>query len=414
MDMQDDAQTDREDLQIRAATEDDRPRLLRLNEAAFGYSEPQEEMGPWVEAYGRPHSQVAVLGEQLIGAAAAYDMILTLPGGVRVACPGVTSVAVLPTHRRQGILRKMMCRQLAEFQRSGAAIAALNATEATIYERFGYGLATNSSRIEIDTRRASFRTAPSAGSLRLVSTDEARVILPALHRSKAAVRHGMTSRPEEMWRHFFQDHPSRRSDRSALFHVIHLNEKGEQDGYVSYRVEEVEHPAGHENVVHVEHLVGLRPTVEVDLWRYACSIDLATSVHALIAPNDPIRQAFHDPRCVATTSLHDQLWIRVIDLASALAARRYERDGELVLGSVDWEFTNNTGQFRITIDGGAATVSRTEDKPQAVADISAWSSLLLGGVDATHLALAGRLQGDPMVVNRFLRTNQEPWCDVDF
>ncbi|MDG2111186.1 MAG: GNAT family N-acetyltransferase [Actinomycetota bacterium] len=378
------------ELQIRTAGEDDRPGLVKLSEAAFGYTELENAVTPWVEAYSRPFSQVAELGDQIVGAAAAFDMRLTLPGGVRVGCPGVTSVAVLPTHRRQGVLKKMMWRQMAEMRRSGVSIAALTATEATIYEQFGYGAATDLATIEIDSRRAEFRTMPGPGSLKLIDSDEGRVILPGLHRTKTSVRHGMTSRPEEMWNAFFEDHESRREGRSALFHVIHLDDAAEPDGYVSYRVEEVERLTGHESVVHVEQLVGLRPMIEVDLWRFVCSIDLATSVRAIVAANDPVRHAFHDQRCVSTTGRRDHLWLRIIDLASLLGARRYERDGEFVLGSVDWEFTNNTGQFRVTIAGGAATVVRTDDKPQAIADNRRSRRSLLCGMPWPALAAAAR------------------------
>ena len=68
----------------------------------------------------------------------------------------------------------------------------------------------------------------------------------------------------------------------------------------------------------------------------------------------------------------------------------------------------------LAIDGGVATVQRTEDAPVAMADISSWGTLMLGGGDATHLALSGRLQGDPNVVNSCFRTSHEPWNDVDF
>ena len=224
----------------------------------------------------------------------------------------------------------------------------------------------------------------------------------------------MTNRPQQLWDHHFADQEVSRGGNSAWFHVIHLDANEEPDGYVAYRVEEVETINGYDNVVWVDQLVGIRPSAEVELWRYVCSIDLANRVRAIVEVDQPIRHLLTDPRAVQTTARRDHLWLRIVDFAAVLTARSYEWQGEIVIGSVDWEFTSNTGQFRIVVEDGKATVSRTEDKPVAVADISAWATLLLGGGDARHLLLAGRLQGDPMAVNRCFRTSSMPWNDVDF
>jgi predicted acetyltransferase len=47
-----------------------------------------------------------------VGAAGSFPFELTVPGG-RVSAAGVTIVAVLPTHRRRGILRRLMRARLA-------------------------------------------------------------------------------------------------------------------------------------------------------------------------------------------------------------------------------------------------------------------------------------------------------------
>lgn len=402
------------DPQLRAATAADVDDLRRLNEAAFGYTAESDLDGPWLEAYQRPFSQVATISDQIVGAAAAFEMSLTLPGGAVVPCPGVTSVAVLPTHRRRGVLRQMMRRQLAEIRSAGASVAALTATEATIYEQFGYGVASRFAAYSIDTRRVTFRTEAGPGSMQLIGGDEARQLLRPIHDAKAGVRHGMTTRPDEMWDWFFADpDDDREAGHSRRFHVIHRGDDGAPDGYVSYRIEEREGINGADNVVHVSHLVGSRPAVEIDLWRFVCGLDLAHQVRALAAVDDPIRTALTDFRAVQVTAIRDHLWLRITDLAAALETRRYERDGEIVVGSVDWEFTNNTGQFRLSVERGRATVTRTEDPPAAVTDIATWGTMLLGDGDATHLALAGRLHGDPSEVNRFFRTSRSPWNDVD-
>ncbi len=402
------------EIQAQTPGPDDIKAMRQVDNVAFGVTPAPDEPTPWAETYSQPYAQVAVCDGQVVGAAGAFEMSLTLPGAVTVECPGVTGVSVLPTHRRRGALNKMMWRQLAEFRRGGAIIVALTASEGGIYERYGYGIASDFAAIEIDTSRAFFRVDQGPGSFQMVPPSEAATLLPALHSAKAGVRHGMTSRPTELWDAFFADHESARTGRSGLFHVAHLDESGDADGYVSYRVTENAGPDGIDNVVHVEQVVGLRPSIELDLWRFVCSLDLATTVRGLASPGDPLRHALTDPRALRTTAVRDHLWTRIIDLAAVLGTRRYEHDGELVIGAVDWEFTNNTGQFRLTIEGGTATIARTQDKPDATADIATWSALALGGRDATDMAVSGRLQGNATAVNRFLRTSHLPWCDVDF
>ena len=48
---------------------------------------------------------------------------------------------------------------------------------------------------------------------------------------------------------------------------------------------------------------------------------------------------------------------------------------------------------------------------ETTADIATWSALVLGGRDATDMAVTGRLQGNAAAVNRPLHL---PWCDENF
>ena len=67
----------------------------------------------------------------------------------RCPCGGVTVVGVSPTHRRRGVLRTMMDAQLRDIHERGEPIAALWASEETIYWGFGYGIAAWSGEIKL-------------------------------------------------------------------------------------------------------------------------------------------------------------------------------------------------------------------------------------------------------------------------
>ena len=85
---------------------------------------------------------VAVDGAEVVGCTSAFSMEMTVPGGACVPTAGVTWVGVMPTHRRRGILRRLMTHQLDELLDRGEPLAALSASESGIYGRFGYGMAT--------------------------------------------------------------------------------------------------------------------------------------------------------------------------------------------------------------------------------------------------------------------------------
>ena len=106
-------------------------------------------------------SVAAFDGDAIAGTTAAYTFRLTVPGGV-VDAGGVTFVAVLPSHRRRGILSAMMRHQLADIAARGEPVAALFASESVIYGRYGYGCASD--QLSLTVRRGEGTLKPAAGS----------------------------------------------------------------------------------------------------------------------------------------------------------------------------------------------------------------------------------------------------------
>src|SRR5580693_10053793 len=80
-------------------------------------------------------------GDTIVGGTGAFSFQLRVPGAM-AAVAGVSLVAVLPSHRRRGILSALMRRQLADVAERGEAVAALFASESGIYGRYGYGRAS--------------------------------------------------------------------------------------------------------------------------------------------------------------------------------------------------------------------------------------------------------------------------------
>src|SRR5438067_1660498 len=150
--------------------------FLRAVMTGFGSTAPDENDEYPVHLLPAERCLAVRDEDTIIATAGAIPLRLTVPGGARVAVAGVSVVTVHPTHRRQGLLRRMMDEQLADVERRGEPLATLTASEASIYERFGYGLATFTTRWELESEHATLR-APAApggnGAVRLVESDAA-------------------------------------------------------------------------------------------------------------------------------------------------------------------------------------------------------------------------------------------------
>src|ERR1051325_7542035 len=107
----------------------------------FGAPPTEEQLGRFkhVLPYDRMHA--AFEGGEIVGGAGAFPFDLSVPGGV-LPCGGVTVVGGSPPPRRRGVRRALMDVQRRPLHERGEPIAALWASEETIYGRFGYGLAS--------------------------------------------------------------------------------------------------------------------------------------------------------------------------------------------------------------------------------------------------------------------------------
>jgi predicted acetyltransferase len=94
---------------------------------------------------------------------------------------------------------------------------------------------------------------------------------------------------------------------------------------------------------------------------------------------------FLDRRAVKVTAVHDETWLRVIDAASALAARSYVGQGAVTVAVNDPLLPNNSATFTITGDG-AEPGTQPADLHVGIEGLGA---VLLGGTSWHSLAVAG-------------------------
>ena len=376
------------DIDVRLIAPHEFEELLVLDGRAFGVTYGDDELEDLRQLLELDRQLVAVDGPELVGAAGAWTFDLTLPGGGTLPAAGVTWVSVSGTHRRRGILRQLMARQLDDVAERGDPLAALTASESVIYGRFGYGLATFRTKLVVEARRVAFRTDLGAdGLVRYADPSTARKVLPVLYERLRARQPGTFTRNDKWWDFLFLDHASRRGAATALFHAVH------PDGYVSYRVEEGRAGGFLANRVLVRELVALTPEAYASLWRFLLGLDLADDVEWTRASRDePLRWMVDDPRRVRTEFVDDDVWLRLIDVERAFGARRYGTDDRLVVDVVDDFRPDTSGRYEIAGSRDGAECRRTTKEPDLALTVADLGSLYLGGVAASSLAQARRIE----------------------
>ena len=375
----------------------------------FG-SEPAEENVRRFERVLRPERMhLAEEDGQVVGGASAFEFQFTVPGAI-VPAAGVTIVGVLPTHRRQGILTQLMRAQLDDIHERGEPLACLWASEETIYGRFGYGMAALCGEIELQRVYGKFRKQPEHdGSFRLLSFEEALEAIPPVYARVAAETPGMFARPREWWEaRALHDSEARRDGAGEMVRVL-LERDGQGIAYAIYRLK-MDFEAGNSTgEVRVLEAMGVDGESTAGIWRFLLDTDWMDSVTAELLPVDhPLFLLLEHPRRMRFR-LGDSLWLRLVDVGVALAARSLEGDVVLEVGDAFCPW--NDGRY--SLDG-----SKIIEKPDLRLDVSDLASVYLGAFTFAQLRRAGRVEelteGAISRADAAFRTDRAPWCPEIF
>lgn len=138
-----------DEITIRTLADDDAEGFRTCMDVAFHEETSDESLRRWLPLLPGGRTAMAFAGDRMVGTSAAFPQRMSVPGG-ELGCAGVTIVSVLPTHRRRGILTRMMARLFEQALEAGEPLAALLASEGGIYGRFGFGVAVQAAQIELD------------------------------------------------------------------------------------------------------------------------------------------------------------------------------------------------------------------------------------------------------------------------
>lgn len=407
---------------IRTATADTVRTFLGPLVVAFGEELTDAQFDDWRRTIEPDRLIAAFDGDAPIATAGAFTFRLTVPGG-EVGAAGVTAVGVEPGHRRQGLLRSLMRHQLDDVRGRGEPVAVLWASESAIYQRFGYGLGTQNGSFEIDRGRTAWlRPWAPEGRMRLVDETEALATFPPVYEQMRAATPGALSRTEDWWRWaVLRDAEYSRRGASPKYRYLYEVD-GVAEGYAIYRTKGEWDERGPKGQVLVVEAIALTPRAERAVWGFLFGVDLMRTTKAgrVVVPH-PLQLALADPRALGLTT-GDGLWVRMVDLPAALAARRYGTAGTLVLEVADAFCPWNAGRWRLAATGeagsAAATAEPTDAPAELALDVADLAAAYLGAFRMSDLAHAGRVEelvgGALRRADALFASDRAPWCVTMF
>jgi predicted acetyltransferase len=362
-------------------------------------------------------SRGAFDGDAVVGTLRSFPTELTVPGPATITASALTAVSVAPTHRRQGILTRMITADLRESAERGEAVSILLASEYPIYSRFGYGPATEQVRYEIATTGLRFLR-PREGSVELVDLRRLRELAPPVYERFRAAQPGSITRPGDWWDRVMHQVDVPGSEPWKGFQAVYRSSAGDIEGYVMYEGKPEWAAIPWRAVLSVDELMATTPAAYQALWEFCCNVDLQTITAAgSRAPDEVLPLLVDDARKVRVIARNDLLWVRILDVCAALASRRYASEGRLVLEVTD-DLSYAAGRFALDGAPEGATCTATKASPDLTLPVRALGSAYLGGMALTRLAAAGLVeehrQGALARADVMFTTARAPWCTTGF
>ena len=378
----------------------------------FGGPPTEEQLDRFTQVLPLDRMHAAFDGDQIAGGAGVFAFDFSVPGG-SLACGGVTVVGVSPTHRRRGALRALMDAQLRDIHERGEPLAALWASEETIYGRFGYGLASWVGELTILREWNAFaEPLERRGRVRFVERDEAATLLPPLWEGLRTQRPGMFARSELWWKLRTLRVPD--EDRANPKRIVVLEVDGAAQAYAIYKSTMKFEEGIADSTLEVTEAIGATPQATAELWRFLLDIDWQAKVHATLAPPDhPLFLLLASPRR-AKYRMGDGVWVRLVDLGAALSGRAYTGDGAVVFEVRDAVCPWNEGRWRVSAEGA----ERVGSDAEIALDVSALGAAYLGATSFGQLRAGLRLeestQGAVERADALFAWRPLPWCPEIF
>jgi len=364
---------------IRTPTDDEWTAICHADGRAFAHHYSPDDIETLRRLHDLTRFRVAVDDDTIVSIAGSYALEVTLPGGTTMPMGGVTWVSSATTHRRQGLMRAVVEAVHQDIDDRGEPVASLYSSEGGIYDRLGYGVATQVRVSSIDVRRAQLRpefTTPSS-AVRFVEGDDVVALAAGIWDRFRRQRSGEIGRDDADHDSLFEMRNKPQGSMTPVFYLVHA------DGFAAYRMEEDWHDGHPQHTVHLVELVAVTSEAHLALWQTLLAMDLVSIIKTrVLAADEPLPHLLTNPRLVRTIEVNDGVWVNVRDVSIAFGNRTYRSTDKLVI---------EADGKRWSIDGGpdGASCKPVKSKADLVTTAAGLGSLLYGGVTPSSL-IAGR------------------------
>jgi predicted acetyltransferase len=395
-------------IEMRTCTSDDVAEMFEFDGRNFGSMFSEQEVAEVSPTMEWDRMQVAVDGGRIASAVGAFTIELSVPGGQSIPTCGITWVSTSPTHRRRGLMSRLIARAHDQAAERNEAMSALGASESAIYGRFGYGLSTFQRKVIIDTRAVRLTDrAPVEGDV-WFENDRAAILAHAapIREQGRAQRCGEVLRSQAWWNLVLDVRQRENDGQTPAFWLLH------RDGYASYRITAEWNGGRPAHKLAVVEMVCLTDAAAAALWNVLLSVDLVGTISTSSLPfDDPLPLWLDNPRGVRVEDVTDWFWIRPIDTPRMLASRTYGSEQRFVI-QVD-----DGAPFVLDGSPDGATTAASNEVPDLVLQPRAVGPLLMGAVSPRTLRAGGSLSASDDVVRRavpFFAADPLPYSQMMF
>ncbi len=413
-------------MQIRPITADEVPAWCAAMQTGFLSGEGDVDAEVRRPGLDLDRTLGAFDGGQVVATYRSYSTEVTVSGthdGTEtarlVSGSAITAVSTTATHRRRGLLRDMMRQDLVATRDREETVAVLVAADYRIYGRFGFGPATDACRWQVQSKTAELSASGSLGSVTMVDRAAARSAVADLFERQRRRRAGDLAYTERFWDLDFGilRMPSWPEPKKVLS-ALAVDGDRQPIGLVRFRFEEEFQDNRPGGTVFVESFVAAAPAAETLLWAFLISLDWPDRVVAPLRPVDEVLPwLLVDGRQAAGDQASDHLWLRPMDIAKMLTARRYSAAVDCVLDVVD-PLGLSGGRYRLDATPDGAMCRPTTETADVVLGLAGLGSISLGGRSLVTLRSAGRVEevrpGTVAKLDMAFRAPQAPWCSAIF
>lgn len=399
-------------IELRPATESEMEQFGRATSYAYGGASG-DGADNFLPQVIRPEWTMFAFDGPKVAATFSTIPFTMRANGLALAMGGVCCASTEPEYRRQGLLRQIMTQELNRMGAQGRSVATLWASQAAIYQRFGFSMASVNRQYTVDTVDIRFIDG-NGGHLPVSRVDGPRGmdIVDTVYHAFIAPRTGYLHRTDILWKsRIFKDNIK----NDGPFYIAIAFEDEQPMGYIVYtlRARKVSHIARHQEIV-VRDLAWLSPDAYRSLWSFLARHDLVGRIWwGQVPSDDPAPEFFLEPRLLHSED-REGLWLRIVDVAGALQGRGYQATDKLILAvEGDDLVAGNNGVWQVDASPEATRVTRSHASPDVRLSIKALASLYTGFRDAQSLAAWGLLQGEPDAIERLTRlfaTRHAPHC----